>query len=113
MDNQNRFFEELSRVAGGAMGALSGFKAEFETLVRQQAERWFATLDLVPRDEFEAVRDMAGDNRDGHDYLGAAFAAKARLEQEVLTERVAALEARLAECEANKPARKTKPKAED
>ena len=98
MDNQNRFFEELSRVAGGAMGALSGFKAEFETLVRQQAERWFATLDLVPRDEFEAVRDMA---------------AKARLEQEVLTERVAALEARLAECESNKPARKTKPKAED
>jgi len=96
MDNQNRFFEELSRVAGGAMGALSGFKAEFETLVRQQAERWFATLDLVPRDEFEAVRDMA---------------AKARLEQEVLTERVAALEARLADCEANKPARKPKPKA--
>jgi len=76
---------------------LSGFKAEFETMVRQQAERWFATLDLVPRDEFEAVRDMA---------------AKARLEQEVLTERLAALEARLAEVEA-KPARKAKTKADD
>jgi len=97
MQNQNRFFEDLSRVAGGAMGALSGFKAEFETMVRQQAERWFATLDLVPRDEFEAVRDMA---------------AKARLEQEVLTERLAALEARLAEVEA-KPARKAKTKADD
>ena len=97
MNNQNRFFDDLSRVAGGAMGALSGFKAEFETLVRQQAERWFATLDLVPRDEFEAVRDMA---------------AKARLEQEALTERMAALEARLAECEA-KPARKAKTKADD
>ena len=97
MQNQNRFFEDLSRVAGGAMGALSGFKAEFETMVRQQAERWFATLDLVPRDEFETVRDMA---------------AKARLEQEALTERLAALEARLAELEA-KPARKAKTKADD
>ena len=87
MNNPNPFFEELSRVAGGAMGALTGLKAEFETLVRQQAERWFATLDLVPRDEFEAVRDMA---------------AKAREQQEALSARVAALEVRLAKCESTK-----------
>jgi len=99
MQTQNPFFEDLSRVAGGALGALSGLKAEFEALVKQQAERWFATLDLVPREEFEAVREMA---------------AKAREQQEALTERVAALEAKLAAAPkapaAAKPARARKPK---
>ncbi|MDA8231880.1 MAG: accessory factor UbiK family protein [Magnetospirillum sp.] len=81
MQTQNPFFDDLARVAGGALGALSGLKAEFEALVRQQMERWFSTMDLVPREEFEAVRAMA---------------VKAREEQEALAERVAALEARLA-----------------
>jgi BMFP domain-containing protein YqiC len=80
MQTQNPFFDDLARVAGGAMGALSGLKAEFESLVRQQMERLLSTLDLVPREEFEAVR---------------ALAAKAREEQEALAVRVAALEARL------------------
>lgn len=81
MQTQNPFFDDIARMAGGALGALSGLKAEVETLVRQQFERFMAGADMVPRDEFEAVR---------------ALAIKARTEQEDLEVRVAALEAKLA-----------------
>ena len=82
MQTQNPFFDDLARMAGGALGALSGLKAEVEALVRQQVERFMAGADMVPRDEFEAVR---------------ALAIKARTEQEDLEVRVAALEAKIAE----------------
>ena len=75
-----RIIEELSKVADGASSALSGLKNEIETLVRRQIERFLADADVVPREEFDAVKEMA---------------AKARLEQEKLAERVAHLEARL------------------
>ena len=81
MQSQNRFFDDLARVAAGAMGTLSGVKSEVESRLREQLERVLAGMDLVTRDEFEAVKAMA---------------AKARAEQESLTARVAALEARLA-----------------
>lgn len=87
MQTQNPFFDDIARMAGGALGALSGLKAEIETLVRQQFERVMAGADMVPRDEFEAVR---------------ALAIKARTEQEDLAERVAALEAKLAELTVDK-----------
>ncbi|MGE5518192.1 MAG: accessory factor UbiK family protein [Bacteroidota bacterium] len=82
MQTQNPFFDDIARMAGGALGALSGLKAEVEQLVRQQFERFMAGADMVPRDEFEAVR---------------ALAIKARTEQEDLEVRVAALEAKIAE----------------
>ncbi len=94
MQSQNPFFDDLARVAGGAMGALSGLKAEMEAMVRQQFERVTASLDLVTREEFEVVRAMA---------------AKAREEQEAMEARVAALEARLAEVAAA-PKAKAPPK---
>ena len=81
MQTQNPFLDDLARMAGGALGALSGLKAEIEALVRQQFERFMAGADMVPRDEFEAVR---------------ALAIKARSEQEDLEARIAALEAKLA-----------------
>ena len=81
MQSQKPFFDDLARVASGAMGALSGLRAEMEAMMRQQMERFTSGLDLVPREEFEVVRAMA---------------AKARLEQEALEARVAALEAQLA-----------------
>ncbi len=87
MQTQNPFFDDIARMAGGALGALSGLKAEVEALVRQQFERFMAGADMVPRDEFEAVR---------------ALAIKARTEQEDLAERVAALEAKLAELSTGK-----------
>jgi BMFP domain-containing protein YqiC len=81
MQSQNRFFDDMTRVASGAMGALSGVRGEIEARFRDQLERILAGMDLVSREEFEAVKAMA---------------AKAREEQEVLQQRIAELEARLA-----------------
>ena len=81
MQSQNRFFDDLARVAAGAAGALSGVRGEIEARARDQLERVLAGMDLVSREEFEAARAMA---------------AKARDEQERLLHRVEALEARLA-----------------
>jgi BMFP domain-containing protein YqiC len=82
MQSQNRFFDDMARVASGAMGALSGVRGEIEARFRDQLERILAGMDLVSREEFEAVKAMA---------------AKAREEQEVLQQRIAELEARLGE----------------
>ena len=80
MQSQNRFFDDMARVAAGAMGALSGVRGEIEARFRDQFERILAGMDLVSREEFEAVKAMA---------------AKAREEQELLRVRVETLEARL------------------
>ena len=72
MQTQNRFFDDLARVAAGAMGTLSGVKSEVETRIREQLERVLAGMDLVSRDEFEAVK---ADGREGA--LGAGRSAKA------------------------------------
>ncbi len=81
MQSQNRLFDDLARVAAGAAGALSGMRGEIEARLRDQLERVLAGMDLVSREEFEAVKAMA---------------AKAREEQELLLQRVEALEARIA-----------------
>ena len=81
MQSQNRFFDDMARVASGAMGALSGVRGEIESRFRDQLERILAGMDLVSREEFEAVKAMA---------------AKAREEQEGLLQRIAELETRLA-----------------
>lgn len=82
MQTDNRILDDLARVASSAMGAAGGVKGEFETLVRRQFERVLATMDVVNRDEFDAVKEMA---------------AKARSEQEALLARVEQLEAALKE----------------
>jgi BMFP domain-containing protein YqiC len=76
----NRFFDEVARLMNDAAGAAQGVRREFETLFRTQAERVLRELDVVRREDFEAVRDMA---------------RLAREENEVLKARVAALEATL------------------
>lgn len=81
MQTQNRLLDDLARVAGGALGVASGMRSEIEARLREQFERILSQMDLVTREEFDAVKAMA---------------AKAREEQERLEERVAALEARLA-----------------
>jgi len=81
MQVENRFLDDLARVANGAIGTLSGMREEIEALVRQRVERFLADMDLVTREEFEVVKDVA---------------AKARTEQEALETRVATLEAALA-----------------
>ncbi|MDC0033208.1 accessory factor UbiK family protein [Alphaproteobacteria bacterium] len=77
MQTRNRLLDDAARIAGGAVGTLAGVKREIEALVHQQLERMLTSLDLVKRDEFEAVKEMA---------------VKARSKQETLAERLAALE---------------------
>ena len=81
MQSDNRFFDDAAKLAGGVIGTLAGLRREIEALARQQVERLLARMDLVTRDEFEAAKEMA---------------AKARAEQEDLTDRLAALEAKAA-----------------
>ena len=88
MQTRNPFIDDLGKLATGALGAMQGLKQEVEVLVRSRVERLVADLDLVPREEFEAMREAA---------LGA------RAEAESLGVRLAALEARLAELEAGRP----------
>ena len=78
----NRLFDELAKFMTDAAGAAQGVRREVETLVRSQADRVMADMDVVRREEFEAVKEMA---------------EKARTENEALAERVAKLEAKLAE----------------
>jgi BMFP domain-containing protein YqiC len=75
----NRFLDEIARLMNDAAGAAQGVRRELETLFRSQAERWLRELDLVKREEFEAVRDMA---------------KLAREENEALKARIDALEAK-------------------
>ena len=55
----NRFFDEIGRLMNDAAGAAQGVKREVDTLVRNQAEKILRDLDVVKREEFEAVKDMA------------------------------------------------------
>ena len=82
MPSVNRIFDDLARMASGALSTLDGMRQELETRVRDQVERVLDRMEVVRREEFEAVRAMA---------------MKARDEQDRLAERLAALEARLAE----------------
>jgi BMFP domain-containing protein YqiC len=77
----NRFLDELSKLLTDTAGAAQGLRREFETLVKSQGERIMRDMDVVRREEFEAVREMA---------------SKAREENDRLSERVAALERELA-----------------
>jgi BMFP domain-containing protein YqiC len=80
MQSENRFFDDLAKVANGALGGLANLGTEVETRLKDQAERILARMDLVRREEFEAVKAMA---------------AKARAEQETLEARLAKLETEL------------------
>jgi BMFP domain-containing protein YqiC len=77
---ENRILDDLAKVAAGALGGVAGVRQEIESRLRQQFERILANMDLVSREEFEVVKAMA---------------AKARMEQEALAARLAALEERL------------------
>jgi BMFP domain-containing protein YqiC len=75
-----RLFDDLSRLITDAAGLAEGARREVETVVKAQFERLLAGMDVVTREEFEAVKEMA---------------AKARGENEALAARIAALEAKL------------------
>lgn len=80
MTAQNRLFEDLSRLAQNAAGVAQGARDEMETAMRSWFDRFLADRNLVTREEFDAVREMA---------------TLAREENESLKARIAALEAKL------------------
>lgn len=91
MQSQNRFFDEVAKMMTSAAGAAKGFREDVEALVRAQMERLLASMDLVSREEFDAVQAMA---------------QKARADVDTLSARLAALEAVLddgAEAAPNRP----------
>jgi BMFP domain-containing protein YqiC len=77
---QNRIFDEMARLMNDAAGVAQGVRREFDTLFKHQAERILRDLDVVHREDFEAVKEMA---------------RLAREENEALKARIAALEAKL------------------
>ena len=78
----NRFFDDISRLMTDAAGLADGARREAQTFARAQLERMMAGMDIVNREEFEAVKEMA---------------ARARDDNEKLAARIAALEAKLGE----------------
>lgn len=80
MQKDNKFFDDLARMASGATGTLLEMKHEVESMVTQQMEKLLRKMDLVTREDFNLVREMA---------------VKARVEQEKLCKRLEDLEAKL------------------
>jgi BMFP domain-containing protein YqiC len=96
MQTENRLLDDLARMANGALNTLSGVREEIESRVRERVERMLADMDMVPREEFEAVRAMA---------------QTARSEQEDLAARVAELERRLSSVSGAAPPATAQPAA--
>jgi BMFP domain-containing protein YqiC len=78
---ENRVYEDFTRLITDAAEMAQGVRREAETVIKSQLERLLASMDVVTREEFEAVKEMA---------------AKARDENEKLSQRVATLEAAIA-----------------
>ena len=85
MADRPRIFDDLAGMAGGAISALSGLREEIEAMVRARLDEAVRRMELVRKDEFEAVAEMAATARAGQDAADA---------------RIAALEARIAVLEA-------------
>ncbi len=97
MSDRPRFFDDLAGVAGGAISALAGLREEAEAMVRAQVDEVIRRLELVRKEELEAMAEVA---------------ANARAGQEAVEARVAELEARVAVLEARVVSLETAPKAE-
>ena len=82
MQTDNRFLDDLARLASSAMGTFQGLRDDVEGRFKERFERWLADMNLVRREEFEVVQSMA---------------IAAREENERLAARVAALEAKIAD----------------
>jgi BMFP domain-containing protein YqiC len=85
MSDRPKFFEDLAGVAGGAISALAGLREELEAGIKARVDETIRRLELVRREELEAVTELA---------------ANARAGQEQAEARIAALEVRLAKLEA-------------
>ena len=88
MSDRPRIFDDLAGLAGGAFSALSGMRDEVEAVVRARVDEVVRRLDLVRREELDAIAELA---------------ANARMGQEAAEVRVAALEVRVAALELGRP----------
>lgn len=84
MADRPRFFDDLAGVAGGALSAFAGVKEEINALVRSRVDEVLGQLQVVRREEFEVVKELA---------------ANARMAGEEAEQRIAALEKRVADLE--------------
>lgn len=91
MSDRPRFFDDLAGVAGGAMSALAGMREEVEAIARTRLDEMIRKLDLVRREELDAVRELAANARAGQE------AAETRLNDALA--RISALEAQVAALE--------------
>ena len=96
MQSQNRIFDDFVKVMNGAAGTLAGMTREAQTAMQERMREWVGGLDMVSREEFDAVKAMA---------------AAARDESQALRARVEVLEAALASSAA-KPASRPRKKPE-
>jgi BMFP domain-containing protein YqiC len=91
MTERSRFFDDLAGVAGGAVSALAGLREEAEALVRARLDEAIRRLDLVKREELEALKELAANARAGQEAAEGEIA--------VLRHRLAELEARVSALE--------------
>jgi BMFP domain-containing protein YqiC len=96
MAERPRFFDDLAGVAGGAISALAGLREEVEALARARIDEAIRRLDLVKREELDAMAEMAANARAGQE------ASEAQLHE--VQRGLAALETRVAALEAQKDA---------
>ncbi len=75
VQTSNRLFDEIGRLMNDATGVAQGVRREVDTVFRTQAERILRDLDMVQREEFEAVKEMARLAREENDALKARIAA--------------------------------------
>ncbi|MBO1324394.1 accessory factor UbiK family protein [Acetobacter sp. TBRC 12305] len=80
MADRPRFFDDLAGVAGGAVSALTGLREEIHAIVRSRVDEVLTNLQVVRREEFEVMRELA---------------ARARIGQEEADRRIQALEERV------------------
>lgn len=70
----NRLFDEMARLMNDAAGVAEGARREFHTLMQSQAERILRDMDVVKREEHEAVKEMAARAREENERLAARLA---------------------------------------
>jgi len=81
MQNDKKIFDDFAKMINGVAGTVAGAGREAEASMRERAREWMGGLDLISREEFDAVKEIA---------------IKARTENEALQKRVTDLEAQLA-----------------
>ena len=74
MQSRNKFLDDLSQLMTNAAGVAQGAKTEAETAMKGMLDRFLADRNLVTREEFDAVREMAIKAREENDRLAARLA---------------------------------------